>query len=128
MHQPSPAHGARAGAPNTLVRALGYLGRYRKLALAAYVSLTVSSFGALIVPFLTRTVIDQGISAGNEVVIAQVAVLMVVTAAVVGVFSFLQGTFQSRSRRASLLTCATHSTRRFNGSRSATTTAPVRGN
>ena len=50
MHHPSPANAARVGAPNTLVRALGYLGRYRKLALVAYVSLTVSSFGALIVP------------------------------------------------------------------------------
>jgi ATP-binding cassette, subfamily B, multidrug efflux pump len=91
MHQPSTAHRAKAGAPNTLVRALGYLGRYRKLALAAYVSLTISSFGALIVPFLTRTIIDQGISAKNEAVIARVAILMVATAALVGVFSFLQG-------------------------------------
>ena len=66
MIMPDPSRErARPGGPNTLVRALGYLGRYRKLALAAYVSLTVSSFGALIVPFLTRTIIDQGIT-GQE--------------------------------------------------------------
>ncbi len=93
MDRPSHAHGreARPGGPNTLVRALGYLGRYRKLALAAYISLTISSFGALIVPYLTRAIIDQGISAKNEAVIVQVAMLMVATAAVVGLFSFLQG-------------------------------------
>ncbi len=96
MQNMSPSHGRRpdrskAKGPNPLGRAIGYLGHYRKLAAAAYASLFLSSVASLTIPFLTRTVISQGIQAGNDTVITSLSLLMVVVAAIGGVFSFLQG-------------------------------------
>jgi len=96
MQNVSPSHGRRpdrgkAKGPNPLGRAIGYLGHYRKLAAAAYASLFLSSVASLTIPFLTRTVISQGIQAGNDTVITSLSLLMVVVAAIGGVFSFLQG-------------------------------------
>jgi ATP-binding cassette subfamily B multidrug efflux pump len=89
-------HGRRPGAgkpkgPNSLVRGIGYLNHYRKLAFFAYASLFLSTLAALTNPFITRTIISQGIQAGNDPLIINLAVLMVVVAVIGGVFTFLQG-------------------------------------
>lgn len=91
MHMGGPSGPIPRGGPSSLPRALRYLGKYRKLTLAAYASLTLSSFTMLVTPFITRLIIEQGIQAGNETVIVQLAVFMVVAAIIGGVFSFLQG-------------------------------------
>ena len=95
------SHGRRPGSvktkgPNPLGRAIGYLGHYRKLAAAAYASLFLATLASLATPFITRTVIQQGIAAKNEGVIASLSLLMVVIAAIGAVFSFLQGYLAER--------------------------------
>ena len=96
MQNMSQDHGRRPRSskpkgPNPLGRAIGYLGHYKKLAAVAYASLFLSSVASLTTPFLTRTVISQGIQAGNDTVITSLSLLMVVVAAIGGVFAFLQG-------------------------------------
>jgi ATP-binding cassette, subfamily B, multidrug efflux pump len=57
-----PARGAgRAGRPNvaTLVRAVRYVGRHRRLALLAYGSLFIATAAQLLVPQLVRVIIDS---------------------------------------------------------------------
>jgi len=96
MQNMSHDHGHRPGAgkakgPNSLVRGIGYLNHYRRLAFFAYASLFLSTVASLINPFITRTIISQGIQMGNDPLITTLALLMVVVAMVGGVFQFLQG-------------------------------------
>jgi len=84
------------GRTGVLLRALGYLGHYKGLAVAAYVSLTLASVSSLIIPYITRTIIEGGIQARNESVIVNLSLLMVVVAAAGGAFTFLQGYLSER--------------------------------
>jgi len=93
MHRPQ-----RRGSsgPNPLGRAIGYLSHYKRLAASAYTSLFISSVCSLAIPFITRTIISQGIQAGNESLIVSFSLWMVVIATVGGVFAFLQGYLAER--------------------------------
>src|SRR3989304_6319844 len=96
MQNVSHGHGRRHKSdkpkgPNSLARGIGYLNHYRKLAFLAYASLLLSTVASLINPFITRTIISQGIQAGNDPLITTLALVMVVVAAIGGVFQFLQG-------------------------------------
>ena len=91
MHSdPRGPMAARSG-PSPLPRALRYVGRYKALTISAYASLTLASAAMLVGPFLTRQIIEQGIQAGDETVVTSLALVMVLAAAVGGVFTFLQG-------------------------------------
>jgi ATP-binding cassette subfamily B multidrug efflux pump len=81
----------KAARPNSLMRGIGYLNHYRKLAFFAYASLFLSTVASLINPFITRTIISNGIQADNDPLITTLAVLMVIVALIGGVFQFLQG-------------------------------------
>lgn len=79
-----------------LLRSLSYLGHYKGLAAAAYFSLALASASSLVIPYITRTIIDKGIQARNEPVIVSLSLLMVAVATVGGAFSFLQGYLSER--------------------------------
>lgn len=56
-----PARPKREG-PNPLVRAIRYLGRYRRLAIIAYSCLIVATLAQLMVPQITQSIIDAVVS------------------------------------------------------------------
>jgi ATP-binding cassette subfamily B multidrug efflux pump len=80
-----------------LWRALGYLKRYCLLTAVAFVSLLVSSAVNLLIPRLTQTIIDSGISAKRLDIVIGTAVGIVIVASAGAVFSFLQGVLSART-------------------------------
>ncbi len=79
-----------------LWRALGYLKRYWFLTAVAFVGLLISSAVNLLIPRLTQTIIDSGISAGRLDIVVGTAVGIVIVAIAGAVFSFLQGVLSAR--------------------------------
>ena len=80
----------------SLLRGVQYLNQRRGVALAAYGSLFLSTAGTLLVPLITRFIIDRGLSPenpadSNENLIINLSLLMVAISVVGGVFLFLQG-------------------------------------
>ena len=80
----------------SLLRGIGYLNQRRKIAMAAYASLLLTSVTTLAVPLITRYIIDDGLNPqnpaeGDESLIIRLAVLMVVLSIIGGIFTFLQG-------------------------------------
>jgi len=80
-----------------LVRSLSFLKRHWLVATAAFVSLLISSVARLIIPRMTQTIIDNGISAGSMEVIVRASLAMVGLAVAGSVFSFIQGVLSART-------------------------------
>ncbi len=72
-------------------RALVYLRNHRWVAVGAVISLLLVNAANLLSPQLLRSLIDEGITAGNLRQVWIVAGLLVLVAVVRGVFNFLQG-------------------------------------
>ena len=80
----------------SLLRGIKYLNQRRGVAIAAYSSLFLSTVGTLLVPLITRFIIDSGLNPANpedssETLIINLALLMVAISVVGGIFLFLQG-------------------------------------
>src|SRR5438132_7720181 len=89
--QPLPAgrRGPRPARPNfaTLMRAVRYVGRHRRLAVLAYGSLLVATAAQLTVPQLVRVIIDSFVS-GVQGASAQSAAVQTLLGAMVAVVVF----------------------------------------
>lgn len=80
----------------SLLRGIKYLNQRRGVALAAYLSLFIATAGTLLVPLITRFIIDRGLNPENpadssETLIINLALLMVGISIGGGIFLFLQG-------------------------------------
>ncbi len=89
--------GGKRRARNPLLRSLRYLGRYRWTALAAFVSLLISTVTMLAVPILFQILIDDGIHARDYDVILRVALALVGVSLVRGLFDFAHGYLGERA-------------------------------
>jgi ATP-binding cassette, subfamily B, multidrug efflux pump len=80
-----------------LRRAAGYLRRYWAAALGALLSMVLVTAANLAAPQLLQSVIDGGVSARNMQVTLGMSALLLVLAALRGVFSFYQGYLAERA-------------------------------
>jgi ATP-binding cassette subfamily B protein len=80
-----------------LVRTLSYLKRYWLLATGAFFGLLTASGTRLAIPRLTQTIIDQGITGGQQEVILGGSLGIVGLAIAGSVFTFLQGVLAART-------------------------------
>lgn len=79
------------GSPGVFWRCYGYLRPYWYLSLGAYLCMLGITLLNLVTPQLIRTIIDQGISAGNLPLLRWSALGLLGLSLVRGVFTFLQG-------------------------------------
>jgi ATP-binding cassette, subfamily B, multidrug efflux pump len=84
-----------------LGRAVRYLRPYWRLTLGALLSLVLVSAASLLSPLLLRTIIDQGITAGEMGMLAWATVGLVGVALIRGVFSFVQTFWAEKASQAS---------------------------
>ena len=73
-----------------LWRAFGYLGKYWRITLGAFVCLLIVTATNLINPQLLRIVVDQGISAGNLSTIVKTSLIILGLAVVRDLCTFAQ--------------------------------------
>lgn len=74
----------------TILRILGYLGRYKWQVILAYVSMFIGLGTVLLIPRLVQYVIDDGIAPGESRVILIGASLIFLTAIAQGIFTYLR--------------------------------------
>jgi len=100
---------------------LSYLRRYWQIALAAYVSLTLSSAANLATPRLLQILIDQGITAKDMSHIISLAAIMVGIALVGAISSSYKATCLRKRLKAWPSIYETNSSRRYSAIPSVTT-------
>jgi ATP-binding cassette subfamily B protein len=81
----------------SLGRSLGYLKAYWLLAIGTFVTLLLATALNLVVPALTRVIIDDGIDAGVASVIVYGALAIIAVALFRALFTFLQGYWAAKS-------------------------------
>jgi ATP-binding cassette subfamily B protein len=80
-----------------ILRTLGYLRRYWRLALGAFFSLLIGSATRLATPRLIQVILDQGIEADRMDIVIWGAVITVILGIAGSVFSFVQGVLAART-------------------------------
>jgi ATP-binding cassette subfamily B protein len=105
------SHGGRRGQQElgdmpkpkgALMRGIRYMRHHKWIAIAAYVSLIISTLSTLFVPLITRYIIDEGLNPENpsesdEGLVIRLGLLMVGLAIFGGIFTFLQGYLAERA-------------------------------
>jgi ABC-type multidrug transport system fused ATPase/permease subunit len=74
-----------------LLRCLGYLRPYRRLAAGAYLALLSSNVIAVVIPQFIRWIVDRGIEHGDTRLLAYSVAALLLLTLVKGVLTFLQG-------------------------------------
>ncbi len=85
-----------------LRRGIRQLSSQKWVAIGAYISLLIGTFSTAIIPLLVQSIIDDGLkptnpSESNEGLVIRLGILMVIIAAVGGIFIFLQGYLAERA-------------------------------
>jgi ATP-binding cassette subfamily B multidrug efflux pump len=88
---PPPVPLYETGAERILLRCLGYLRPYRRLAVGAYLALLAIDSLALAIPQFIRWVVDEGIGAGDTALLTWSALGLLGITLVKGLLTFLQG-------------------------------------
>jgi ATP-binding cassette subfamily B protein len=105
------SHGGRRGQQElgdmpkhkgALMRGIRYMRHHKWIAIAAYISLIISTLSTLFVPLITRYIIDDGLNPENpsesdEGLVIRLGLLMVGLAIFGGIFTFLQGYLAERA-------------------------------
>lgn len=80
-----------------LFRTWRFLARYKWMAIGAILCLSVSTAINLVLPQMTRQIVDRGIASGLMSVVIGLAVGMVALAGVRAIFTFVQGVLMART-------------------------------
>jgi ATP-binding cassette subfamily B multidrug efflux pump len=88
---PPPIPFYEAGAGRILLRCIGYLRPYRRLAVGGYLALLATDLLALAIPQFIRWVVDEGIGARDTALLSWSALGLLLITLVKGIITFLQG-------------------------------------